>query len=170
MDFKDLLEKRYSCRMISDEKIDESLIKRILDVAIMAPTAVNKQPYKVFVMESDEAKNNIRAVTRHTFGANTFLVVGYKEDEAWTRKYDGRNFGDVDASIAATYIMLEICNLGLETTWVGHFDAEKLKDMCPEMKDYDLIAIFPIGYARDDSKPAGLHYERKSEEEIVVKL
>ena len=83
------------------------------------------------------------------------------------RPYDGRNFADVDASIVATYIMLAIHNEGLRSTWVGHFDADKLKGFFPQMADYDLIAIFPIGYATEKGVPSPRHTQRKPAVEIV---
>ncbi len=170
MDFKELAKKRYSCRYLTGEKIDSKLIDSIIETAILAPTAVNKQPVKIFIMDSENAKNHIKEVCQWTFGAETFLIVAYKKEDAWTRKFDDHNFGEVDASIVATHIMLEITDLGLDTTWVGHFDAPKLKSLCPEMKDYELIAVFPIGYASEKAKPASLHFQRKSREELVETL
>lgn len=170
MDFKELTERRYSCRKISDKKVPEELIEKIISVGLNAPTAVNYQPFRIFLMDSDEAKENIKKVTNFTFGADVFIVVGCKKDEAWVREFDGKNFGEVDASIVATQIMLEIVDLGLDSTWVGHFDAPKLKELCPEMKDLELIAIFPIGYAREDARPAKLHTLTKPKEELFKKL
>ena len=171
MDFKDLAEKRYSCRQFTDKKVDDELIKKIIDTANAAPTAVNRQPFKIFNMKSQKAKEAIGRVTRYTFGADTFLVVGYKEDEGWVRPYDNRPFADVDGSIAATHIMMEIKDLGLDTTWVGYFDAPLLKELCPEMKDYQLIAIFPIGYAHEtEGQPSPRHAQRKSTDEIYSEL
>ena len=73
-------------------------------------------------------------------------------------------------SIVATQMMLEITELGLGTTWVGHFDEPLLKEEFPEMKDYELIAIFPVGYPAEDAKPAERHSIRRSVEEAVVYL
>lgn len=170
MDFKELAEKRYSCRKFSDRKVEKELLDQIIDTAIKSPTAVNKQPYKIFLMDSEEAKQNLTKVTTFTFGADAFLVVGAKEDEAWVRRFDNRNFADVDASIVATHIMMQITDLGLESTWVGHFDAPLLKEMYPTMNDYDLIAIFPIGYPAEDEEPSSKHFERKTREEVLEVL
>ncbi len=170
MEFLELAKKRYSCRKFSDKPVEKTLIDQIIESAIVAPTAVNKQPFKIWVMESEEAKETIRQITRYTFGAETFLVVGYKEDEAWVRKYDSRNFADIDASIVATHMMMEIEDLGLATTWVGYFDAPKLKELCPQMAGYGLIAIFPIGYAAEDAEPSPRHSERRGKEELVEVL
>lgn len=76
------------------------------------------------------------------------------------RPFDKKNFADVDASIAATHIMLAIEDLGLGTTWVAHFDAPKLKELFPEMADYELVAIFPVGYPAEDAAPSPRHTER----------
>lgn len=170
MDFKTLARERYSCRKFSDAPVEKEKIEQIIATSMTAPTAVNKQPYRIWVMESEEACQKIYDSTRFSFDAKLFLVVGYSEEEAWTRKYDGRNFADVDASIVATQMMLEIHDLGLGTTWVGHFNAPKLKELCPEMADYELIAIFPIGYPAEDAEPAPAHNERKDKAEVVTYL
>lgn len=170
MDFKKLAEERYSCRMLSERKVKKELLQQIVDTAIKSPTAVNKQPYKIFLMESEDAKENIHRATSCTFGAKSFMVVGGKKDDAWVRTFDNRNFADVDASIVATHIMMQIHDLGLATTWVGHFDAPFLKEQYPEMRDYDLIALFPIGYSAEGGQPSVRHFERKSQEEVLEVL
>lgn len=170
MTFQELAKQRYSCRKFSDRKVEQELLDKIVEVAIAAPTAVDRQPVQVFLMESDQAKEAICSVTRFSFGAEHFLVVGAKQEEAWVRKYDGRNFADVDASIVATHIMMEIADLGLGTTWVGHFDAPRLQELCPQLQGLDLIAIFPIGYPAEDDEPSPRHFERKTKEELFAVL
>ena len=170
MEFKELAAKRYSCRKFSDRKVDRSLMMQIIETANRAPTAVNKQPFRIFWMESDAAKEALHKVTNYTFGADNFLVLGCKNDLGWVRPYDQRPFADVDGSIVATHMMLQIEDLGLSTTWVGYFDAPLLKQLCPAMADYDLIAVFPIGYAAEDAAPSHRHPERKPLEEILTTL
>ena len=170
MEFDKLVEARYSCRKFSDKKVDPALIEEIIAVGNQAPTAVNKQPFKIFRMESAQAKEAIRATTRFHFDADNFLVVGYPKDQGWVRRSDSRPFADVDASIVGTYMMLKITDLGLGTTWVGYFDAPRLKELCPALADYDLIAIFPIGYPAEDAAPAEYHYVRKPIAEIAETL
>ena len=86
------------------------------------------------------------------------------------RKYDGRNFADVDASIVGTHIMLAAHDLGLGTTWVGHFDAPAVHEAFPETEGYDLVALFPIGYPADDASPAEHHFSRKPASELVTSV
>ena len=170
MEFNELIRDRFSCRALSDKEIPHDVLGRIFEAARLAPTAVNKQPFKIWAVESPSARAKIAETTNYTFGAGVFLVVGGKADEAWVRQYDERNFADVDASIIAAYIMLAIHNEGLRSTWVGHFDAEKLKGFFPQMADYDLIAVFPIGYPTEKGTPSPRHAQRKSVMEIVEVL
>ncbi|MDO5715945.1 MAG: nitroreductase family protein [Tissierellia bacterium] len=170
MEFKNVAKERYSCRHFSNKEVEEDKIKAILEIARWAPTAVNRQPFKIFVMNSQTAKEKVRQSTNCAYDADTFLIVGYQEEKAWVREFDQRNFADVDGSIIATHLMLAIHDFGLATTWVGHFDAPFLRKEFPEMKEFELIALFPIGYPAKDGLPSPRHYQRKSIEDIVEVL
>ena len=52
MEFQKLAENRYSCRQFSDRKVEPDLIMQIVEAANQAPTAVNKQPFKIFWLRS----------------------------------------------------------------------------------------------------------------------
>ncbi len=168
MEFLKLAKERYSCRKMSDSPVEKEKIESILAASLAAPTAVNNQPYKIWVFETDEAQENIAKVSRYTFDAKVFLLLGAKRSEAWVRPFDGKNFAEVDGSIVATHMMLAIHDIGLGSTWVGYFDAPKLKELYPEMEDYELIALFPVGYPASDSEPSPRHTQKK-ERELTVK-
>ena len=170
MDFLELAKERYSCRQLSGKKVEKEKLDKIIQAGILAPTATNAQPYKIWIIESDEAKEKLAKANRYKFGAEVFFIVGAKRDAAWVRKFDNYNFADVDASIVATHMMMEIADLGLGTTWVGHFDEPLLKKEFPEMNDYEIIAIFPVGYPSEEAKPAERHDIRKTVEEAVEYL
>lgn len=169
MTFSELVKARYSCRKFSDKPVSDELISKILEAGIYAPTAKNVQPVKLWVMKSPEALEKIRSCTPFQWMANAqaVIAVGGTPEGAFVRPSDGRNFEDVDASIVATHIMLAIHALGLGSTWVGYFDTVKTKELFPEMKDYDLVALFPVGYPADDAAPSDRHAVRKSCEEMV---
>ncbi len=166
-DFLSLAKERYSCRKISGREVEQEKIDKIIEAGRVAPTAVNRQPFRIWVMRSEEAKKAVHDVTGYTFGAELFFLVGASREEAWVRDADQANFADVDGAIVATHMMMEIQDLGLSTTWVGHFDAPKLQGIYPEMKNYDLLAIFPVGYAAEGARPAHLHSEFRDKSETV---
>ena len=170
MSFNELARKRYSCRSISNKEVEQEKIDKILEAAMVAPTAVNFQPFKVWVIRGEKGLENVASVTGCTFGAPLFFVVGGLAESAWTRSFDGENFAAVDASIVATHMMLAVEDLGLASTWVANFDAPKLREIYPQMKDYDLVAMFPVGYANLDAKPSDRHEMSKSKDELVEEL
>jgi len=162
MNFNDLARERYSCRKLAAKPVEQEKLDAIVEAGLLAPTACNKQPYKIWIVKSPDAVKTLHEVTPFTFGAEVFFVIGAKRDEAWVRPFDNANFADVDATIVATHMMLAITDQGLATTWVGYFDAPKLQSLVPEMQGYDLVAIFPVGYADTSAKPADMHASRRS--------
>ncbi|MBR1437548.1 MAG: nitroreductase family protein [Synergistaceae bacterium] len=170
MTFSELVKSRYSCRKFSAKAVDEEKLNKILEAGILAPTAKNVQPVKIWVIKSPDALSKIRTATPCHFNAPVILAVGGTTEGAFVRPSDGRNFEDVDACIVATHMMLAVEAEGLGTTWVGFFDEPKVKELFPEMKDYDLIALFPIGYPSDDAEPSERHFIRKSMAEMVSYL
>ncbi|MDE7475215.1 MAG: nitroreductase family protein, partial [Duncaniella sp.] len=51
-----LAEQRYSCRSYSDRKVERDTILTILDVARLAPSACNRQPWMFLVADSPEQR------------------------------------------------------------------------------------------------------------------
>lgn len=170
MNFLELAKARYSCRKLTATPIEPEKIERILQATIAAPTAKNLQRYTIWAIKSPEAFDKLKQTTNYTFGSALAFVIGAKKDGAFDRPFDNKNFAEIDAAIVATHMMLAIQDEGLGTTWVGYFDAPKLKELFPEMADYELIAIFPVGYPAEDAKPSPRHEERRKISEAVVEL
>ncbi len=171
-DFLTLAKTRYSCRRLTGGAIPEDLLDKILEAGRCAPTAHNNQPVKIWAVTSPEALARLKETAAFPFvqAVDCVLAVGALPSEAWVRPFDGKNFADVDAAIVATHIMLAIHDLGLATTWVGHFDADALKAAFPEMIPYSLIALFPVGRPAPEARPSRLHEDRKPAEEWFGRL
>lgn len=98
------------------------------------------------------------------------LVVAYDPAVSWKRETDGKDHGEIDASIAAAQMMLQAADLGLGTTYVGMFQPEKLLEAFPEMAGTRPIALLPLGYPAEGAHPARLHSDRRPVEELVKYL
>lgn len=172
MDFLKLAKARYSCRKLTAAAVEPEKVARILEAAIAAPTAKNLQPYKIWKIVSAEARAKLEQAAKFPFVKEAALVlaVGVKADGAFVRPFDNLNYAQIDGSIVATHIMLAVEAEGLATTWVGYFDAPKLQELIPEMRGYELIALFPIGYAAADARPSNRHEERRAISEAVAEI
>lgn len=165
--FLKLAGERYSCRAFTDRTVPEEALDQILEAGKLAPTAVDKQPVHIWAVRSPEVLAKLGEATQYLFGATLVLVVGCQPDEAWVRKYDGKNGAEVDAAIVGTHLMLEIADLGLGTTWVGSFDPVKVKEAL-DMGGYEPVALFPVGYPAGEPSPR--HSVRKPLDELVTRL
>ncbi|WP_041230307.1 nitroreductase family protein [Deferribacteres bacterium DY0037] len=167
MDFLELAKDRYSVRKFSERKVEQEKIDSILEAGRLAPTAVNYQPQRILVISSDESLDKFRDCTPYHFNAPLALLVCYDSEVSWKRSFDNKDMGEVDASIVATQMMLEVTNLGLGSTWVGHFDPEKIRNAFKIPANIVPVALFPVGYPAESSKPSPKHSSRLAITETV---
>lgn len=163
MDFSELTRERYSVRQFSAEKVSPEELAKILEAARAAPTAANKQPQRILVLDSAENLTKLKACTAYHFDAPLALVVCYDKEASWKHpleKGERWDAGVVDASIIGCHIMLEAHNLGLGSTWVGYFDSAALRANFAIPHNYEPVAIFPIGRPALDARPTSRHFER----------
>ena len=62
MEFNDVIRERFSVRQFDERPIEEEVLQRILEAGRIAPTAANKQPWRVSVIRSGEGLEKIRAM------------------------------------------------------------------------------------------------------------
>ncbi|GAE01364.1 nitroreductase [Clostridium botulinum B str. Osaka05] len=117
MDFINLAKERYSVRNFDAKKIEQEKLDLILKAGQLAPTAVNYQPQRILVIESNEALEKLKTCTIYHFNAPMALLICADKDEAWKRSYDGKSHTDIDGSIVATHMMLQKL---LNLAWVQH--------------------------------------------------
>lgn len=168
MDFLQLAKERYSMRKFSDKKVEKEKLDLILEAGRVAPTAVNYQPQRILVIDSEENLAKLKLCTPYHFHAPLALLVCYDSTTSWKRSYDKEDMGVIDASIVTTHMMLMAEELGLGSTWVGHFNPDIMKETF-ELPEYLVpVALLPLGYPRSDSAPhPKLHYSRNDIKDMV---
>lgn len=160
MSFLNLAKQRYSVRSFLSKKVEQEKIDLILEVARIAPTACNKQPQRILVLDNPESFAKLKDCTPYHFDAPLAFLICYDESSSWVRKYDNQNEGKVDACIVATQMMLEITELGLGSTWVGSFDPRMVKEKFKLPENFIPVAILPVGYPSIDANPSAMHDSR----------
>lgn len=170
MKFYDLALERYSARKYQDKSIEEEKLNLILEAGRLAPTAVNFQPQRVYVIKSEENLKKINEITPYAFHAPVVLMVCADLSECWKNPFNGRKSGEMDASIVATHMMLQAKELNIDSCWVCYFDTEKVKKEFNIPENTEPFLLLPIGYAIEGSEPSPRHSLRKSLNETVFYL
>lgn len=172
MNFLELAAERYSVRKYKDQLIEDEKMEKILEAGKLAPTAVNFQPQKIYVLKSKESMEKLGTVCQYTFGAPQALLICYDEQRAWKNRFrEGYNSGEVDSAIVATHMMLEDWELGIGSCWVGAFNADTLGKEFGFQEHIKPVAVLTMGYAADDAKPyKKMHNVYRSMEEMVEVL
>ncbi len=170
MDFLKLAKDRYSVRKFTDEPLTDEAIEKILTAGHVAPTACNYQPQRILVIKSPEALEKLKDCTRCHFDCSCAMLVCYNKNECWVRKYDGENSGFVDASIVTTHMMLEATQLGVGSTWVMHFNPEKMIEAFDISEELIPVALLVMGYPAPDAAPIEMHEKVRNMDEVVTYL
>ncbi len=158
---------RFSCRAYSSRPVDRDTLLAVMDVARLAPSACNKQPWMFLIADSDELRNAIfESYDREWIRtAPEFIIACGLHTQAWHRSFDGKDHTDVDLSIAIEHICLAATAMELATCWVCNFDPKVISKAFNLPADVEPIAIIPIGYPAEGLEiPAK---KRKSLDEIV---
>lgn len=84
MDTVALLNERRSVNHFdSNKQIEDSLLKKIVDLAVMAPSAFNLQPWRIIAVKSVEAKKKLRALSNDqekvTEASVAMVIIGNRE-------------------------------------------------------------------------------------------
>ncbi len=168
MEFESLIKNRQSVRMFTEEKVSDDKIESILNAGILAPTAKNLQPEKIFVLKSDDAIKKINEASPCIYGSTTVLLVCSDKNNSF-KKDDGSSTYEMDASIVATFMMLEATNIGVDNVWVRLFDKNKVKELFNLKEELEPVCLIPLGYKKDNYISPN-HLKRKDIDEIVEYL
>ncbi len=128
MDLYEVIRTRRSIRAYKRNSVEEDKLQRILDAAKLAPSAANRQPVHFVVVKNDEVKQRLKDAysQRWFFTAPIIICACAITDKAWKRN-DGKEYVDVDVTIAMDHLILAASAEGLGTCWIAAFKPEIVK-------------------------------------------
>ena len=170
MEFKEVVEKRYSCKKFSDRALEPEKLNAILAAGRLAPTAKNLQEQHIYVASSAEALAKIDTVTRCRYGAPVVLVVAFNKQNVFTYPGEGRTSGIEDATIVATHMILAAADEGVDSCWINFFNPDDLAAALDLPEDEEILMIMDLGYAAEGAGPLANHSKRKDLAETVTYL
>ena len=164
MEFLELVKKRYSVRVYKSMPIEYDKLQKVLEAARLAPTADNRQPFQLIIIQTQGREEELlRIYNKPWFVEAPILICACGiPSESWVRQ-DGKNYCDVDVTIAMDHLILAATELGLGTCWVGAFNPKDAYKVLKLPDGLEPIAFTPLGYPNDQPEDI----IRKPMEELV---
>lgn len=145
MDFLELAKQRCTTRGFTNKKIDKNELNHILSAGRVAPTACNKQPQRIIVVQEPD---NILKVQKayKTFGSQCILIVCQDKRDALIRPFDRKCSGDLDIGIICDHMMLAARELSIGSVMVGLFDPDIIRREFDIPQYMEPTALLILGY------------------------
>lgn len=166
MSFQDLIRNRYSVRAYKPDLVPDDLLAQVLEAGRLAPTAANKQPFRVIVIHTRGREAELRRIYQREWFVQPPLIlcVCTVRAEAWQRAmYDGKSHADVDATIVMDHMILAAAELGLGTCWIAAFDPNAAREILALPAGVEPVLFTPLGFPADHLRPK----ERRPLAELV---
>ena len=159
MEIFDGINERRSIRIYRDQPIEKDKLNKLIEAARWAPTAANKQKFKLVIVnyeEKDLRKKLAVACNDQKFveTASNIIAGVSEQDYKWHQ---------VDTAIVLEHIVLEAVELCLGTCWIGAFQEDAVKEILKIPKDKKVIALLIVGYPAESP----LNRPRKDISELV---
>jgi nitroreductase len=150
MEFAKLIRTRYSVRAYRPDPVPDDMLARVLEAARLAPTAANRQPFRLIVIHTAGRREGLRRLYHREWFGHAPLVIGIcvLPGEAWVRR-DGVNYAFVDAAIVMDHLVLAATDAGLGTCWVAAFDPAAAREILSLPQGVEPVAFTPLGYPAD---------------------
>lgn len=165
MHFQILAKKRYSCRAYKPDPVEVEKLNRVLEAARSAPTACNRQPFRIIVVKTGDRRKELGRIYGRDWFVQAPLIIGIcaVPSEAWVRRADGWNSAELDSAIAMDHLIMAATEEGLGTCWIGAFDVEAARDVLGVPEDAVPVAFTPLGYPAEFPPPT----KRRSLDELI---
>lgn len=173
--FKQLVLSRQSCRNFNDKPIEKQTVLDIAKLAMLAPSACNSQPWKMYVVTDLDKVNGV-AKSLQDYGHNTFtdkakafIVLTEQQatlKESVSQRFSRNHFVKYDIGELTAYITLGAQSMGVSSCIIGLINQEKLRNVLNLKEDEVSNIVVALGY----SDIAVRNKIRKSESDVITLL
>jgi nitroreductase len=130
--------------------VEEEKLQLVLEAALLAPTAANRQPFRLIVITTEGRETELQRIYPASWLTQAPLIICActVPDEAWVRM-DGKGYADVDVTIAMDHLILAARSLDLGTCWIAAFDPAVARGILGLPDGVEPVAFTPLGYPAD---------------------
>lgn len=172
-DLENLLVRRRSVRWYKNESVPVELVQKAANLASLAPSACNRQPYRFLFCGDKKRTVDIANCAGGTSGFSENLpaiIVVIGDLSAYALERD-RHLIYIDASLAAMQMMLALETLGLQScpiNWPEVDSSENKIRQIVNLKDFErVVMLLAVGYADGEG---GIPYSQKKMHSHILEV
>ncbi|MFX0168742.1 MAG: nitroreductase family protein [Candidatus Hodarchaeota archaeon] len=144
---------RRSIRNFTDLELTDEQIHDLLKIMVAAPSAGNKQPWRIYVVRDTKVKRKLAIGAGDQEFINeapvVFVVCRVPEESGIRYGNRGRNFYSIQDTAAMTQNLLIAAHaMGLGACWVGAFNDSAVVAAIECPQGILPVAIIPVGYPK----------------------
>jgi len=159
LDFWQVIEARRSIRSYETGlDVPPSLVNRILNAAIRAPSAGNRQPWHFVVVRKAEVRRALahRAAGQSFIAQAPVVIVVCADGDRSAARYRERGrrlYCLQDTAAAITHLLLAVTALRLGACWIGAFDEGEATEILDLPSHLRPVAMISIGFPAEVPSP-----------------
>lgn len=153
----DLIKKRRSIRIFTNEKLSREDIMDILNAGLLAPSSKNKKPVEFVVTEDRDVLSRLKACKEkgadalNTAACAVAVIADRQKSDVWIES----------AAVAASYMQLKAEELNIGSVWIqmrkrssGSDDSEsEVRKVLNIPENYGVLCILAMGYKDENKRP-----------------
>jgi nitroreductase len=152
LDFFEVVKNRRSIRKYHETSVEKEKLERILEAARLASSAMNRQPYRLFIVTNKEVLSKINSFCNQEWKAPIMVAMVSNPKEAWVRD-DGAEYWMADAAVAMNQVSLAAFAEGLGTCWIAAFNEDEVKEILAVDSASRIPFLSPLGYPAENKGP-----------------
>ena len=151
MELTEAIKTRRSVRRFTNKPVEDELIKQIIELGNLAPSAGNLQPRDFVVVKNQETKDKLtQAALNQKFISQASHVIVICANMKRVTPYGNRGhelYTIQDTAAAIQNMLLAVVDFGLSSCWIGAFNENAVVDILDLPSYIRPVAILPIGHS-----------------------
>ncbi len=192
MQFEEAVRKRRMVRNFTDESVSDQDLKKILELALHAPSAGFSQGWAYVVVRNENQRKQVGKVQGETegyvqSGFGNFIskapvdIIACTSEQVYHRRYQEKDkikedgteidwptpYWFFDIGAASMIMLLAAVDLGYSAVFTGVFDPQGMRKLLSIPEEYHPVGVISIGRRAKDKKSPSLKRGRQPLEHVV---
>lgn len=173
--FNNLVLQRQACRKFQTKPVENEKLDAIMELALLAPSACNSQPWKLVCITSkskvDLVRDCLQTGDHNKFLDNVTSFIAVVDQDATLRAdvdsaFSKKRFVQYDVGELIAYLTLAAKSLGLDTCIIGWMNEQEMPSILGLDQNEVCKIVIAVGYSDDKLRTK----IRKPKEQKIVKI